>query len=278
MLTPVKPLVKLTYFSNSSTSIFRRCTYRFYQQYMVRVPFGGQSAGQRVGEAGHLALKAFYSGKSIQTAMDWALEGFAPKDEPSAQQFAELEEVLAQYWKVAAADRWDVVAVEKEVRWGEFMGIFDLIIRQRDSGQMLVVDHKFQKSNRIPYPQTNTQVSFYLLLAAKAGIPASGLLFNVIPTGKGSKYPNRKLVSRSPAYLANFEQELVALAHQIKVFMHVPKPLRNFTSECNWDCPIYNYCLGEMEKKYDRNNSELTDDDSGGLWPLVAGSQLDNRG
>lgn len=244
----------IKHYSHSSTSTFRRCLYRFNELYVLPEdredePEIVSGTGARLGKAGHLALKAYYSNLGIQTALDYAYEEFAVRDENDMKEFKRLQKVMQFYFKVAATDKWQVLEVEKEVRTGQYMGIFDLIITV-PSGQTYIVDHKFQRSKSVHSLAINNQISFYLMLARELGLKVDGLLYNIIPTGEAEPvYPVRKICFRSAAFLDNFKLGVDAQIEEMRNFQIQPKPYRNFTDNCLWDCPIKEYCISRMELK-----------------------------
>lgn len=240
----------IQHYSHTSTTTFRRCNYKFQQLYMLSdeealdLPEG---LGSRIGKAGHIALKAFYSGLHYKKAEDHAYEEFAPMDEQELKEFNRLRSILTYYWTATLGDRWKVISVEQEVKVGKYMGIMDLIV-ETPNGQTFIVDHKFQKSKSLSGLATNNQVSFYLLLARELGLGVDGLLYNIIPTGTDKpEAPIRKLCFRTPRFLDNFKVDLDTQIEQMVQFQLDPKPYRNFTDNCQWDCAIKDYCLHRME-------------------------------
>lgn len=240
--------VKQRHWSNSSTTIWKRCTYRFYELYGKPKPTipDTKNVGQQLGSAGHMALKAFYSGKSTAEAMDWAWQEFGARDDKDLPDWERLVAALTLYWKVAAVDRWTVKHVERSVYAGRIMGIMDLIMTD-PNGATYIVDHKFQKSSDLRHLYVDTQVSFYLLLARLTGLKVDGFMLNVIPMSKDVRYPIRKIVTRSSAFLDNFERELQWQVHKMDQFLEAPTPIRTFTDECKWGCPVYKVCISRME-------------------------------
>lgn len=242
---------RIEFYSNTSTSTFRRCKYKYHLSYgKEKIGVATEKGpGLKMGSAGHMAFKAYYSGKSIKTAHDWAYESFAPSNEAEEKKFEVLKTVLKNYWPIAKTDRWKIIEIEKKVEVGRYQGIFDLIITN-PNGKIWIVDHKFNRSHSTSHLDVDTQVSYYLLLAQKLGIDAQGLLYNIIPTDGGKDhYPIRKLVSRSPTFLKNFEKDLEAQVQEMDRFYTEPTPYRNFTKDCSYDCEFYFQCLKSMEKK-----------------------------
>lgn len=243
----------IKYYSHSSTSTFRRCKFRFAELYCGEEGFTEEeeipSPGARLGKAGHLALQAFYSGTPYKTAEEWAYQNFAPTGEDELKEFNRLRTTLSIYWAHTLTDRWKVKEVELEVKVGQYMGIFDLIV-ETANGQIFIVDHKFQKSKQTSHLSVTPQVSFYLMMAREMGLKVDGLLYNIIPTGTDPGKPVRKLCFRTENFLDNFKHELDVQIAEMKEFQLDPKPYRNFTPDCVWDCPIKDYCTHSMEAKW----------------------------
>jgi len=244
----------ITHYSHSSTAAFRRCLERFYQLYVKEKGSVTQEKGmgQRLGSAGHLAFKAFYSGYPSHIALDWAYEELAPSNQVEENAWKSLEETLVYYWTHTLTDRWAVLEVEKEVRIGRYMGILDLVVKD-SSGRVMIVDHKFQKSTSVHHLEIDPQISFYLLLARELGIGAEGLLYNIIPMGKLQAHPVRKYCTRSQVFLDNFKKDLDSQIERMDIFQAVPiSPYRNWTADCPWDCSIYAMCKKGMEDGKER--------------------------
>lgn len=242
---------RIEHYSNNSTSTFRRCKYKYYLSYgNEKIGVASEKGpGLKMGSAGHMALKAFYSGKPIKVAMDWAYESFSPSNEAEDKKFEALKTVLKNYWPIAKTDRWKIIEVEKKVEIGRYQGIFDLIITN-PNGKIWIVDHKFKRSHSVRHLDMDTQVSFYLMLARMLGIEAQGLLYNIIPTDGGKdRYPVRKLVSRSPWYLDNFQKDLEVQIKEMDTFYTTPTPYRSSTDACEWDCQFYDFCLKQLGAK-----------------------------
>lgn len=243
----------ITHYSHSSSTTFRRCTYKFNEMYVHAkedTPPEAPSRGSRMGKAGHLALKAWYSGKSYQVAEDWAYQEFNPQSEEDLQEFNRLRRTLTFYWSNTLTDRWTVELVEEEVKVKQYMGILDLVV-VTPSGQRYIVDHKFQKSKSTSHLDSTPQVSFYLMLARELDLKVDGLLYNIILTNSEKPvHPVRKICYRSPHFLDNFQRELDIQIEQMKEFQKTPVPIRNFTETCTWECPIREHCLHEMERPW----------------------------
>lgn len=220
-----------------------------------------------------MALNAFYSGKNTAQCLQWALEEFSPSSEEEYKDFERLTTILKFYWEnVAVRDRWKVLEVERKLTWersthitevlyqrdsfrfvkeevrGGLQGILDLIV-QDNTGRTFIVDHKFQRSKQVSHLETDSQVSFYLLLAHLHDIKVDGMLYNIIPMSykESPEYPVRRFVTRSKTFLQNFRWELERQIELIEEFSKRPRPTRSFTRDCVWDCALYRKCLKSME-------------------------------
>lgn len=255
-----KPKERIEHISNSSSTTFRRCLYKYsllYGKTKIELP-DERSMGQRLGGAGHIAMQAFYTGKSVQNAYDLAYEHFDPQSAADLKAFDNLCESLKVYWPIAYMDGWEILEVEKKVELDRYQGIFDLVIRNKQ-GKIWIVDHKFKRSHQVSHLPMDTQVSFYLMLASMVGVEPEGLLYNIIPMDdRDKRYPVRRLVSRSRMYLANFKRDLDLQIEQMDKFYNAPTPYRNQTDNCSWDCDLYKICLKNLEKRHDRGNETTT--------------------
>lgn len=242
---------RIEHYSNSSASTFRRCKYKYqllYGKGKVELP-QEEGNGLRLGSAGHMAMRAFYSGEKPSVAFDWAYEEFDPQTEAEYKKFEELKAVLRKYFPLAYMDGWEILEVEKKIELDRYQGIFDLVVRTKQ-GKIWIVDHKFRKSRQMSHLEVDTQVSFYLMLAKLIGVEVEGLLYNTIPMdGKGDGEPIRRLCFRTPWYLENFKRDLDAQILEMDAFYGNPNPYRNQTGDCSWDCTLYNYCLKQLGAK-----------------------------
>lgn len=237
----------ITHFSHSSTTTFKRCLYKFHEYYGGEKRESQRNYSQRLGHAGHVALAAYYAGKSIQDSIDHGYEDYNPGTGEEVTAYKGLEKTLVRYFTVAARDGWTVRAVEKEVRYGKLMGILDLIIETKQ-GQRFIVDHKLQKSTNLGHLDVDDQVSFYLMMADMLDLQVDGFLLNLIPTGPEGLAPIRRIVNRSPLFLKRYKEEMDLQVELIERFLSAPTPIRNFTRDCRWDCDLYQTCLQRMNQ------------------------------
>ena len=238
----------IEFYSNSSMSTFRRCTFRFWETYGYEGRSDGeQNEGMRLGSAGHMAFKAYYSGHSTATALDWAYSEFNPVNRSDQDKFKHLTKVLQAYWLTYATDNWKVVLLEQEIKLGRLMMIVDAVIED-SYGRKYIVDHKFKKSLNTYHLDMDTQVSLYLYLARELDWKVDGLLYNMIDTGKVGHY-RREYCTRSNKYLDSFGADLVTQIGVMDNFFLDPKPYRNQTEHCKWGCDLYQYCMDRLEQK-----------------------------
>ncbi len=205
--------------------------------------------GPRKGKAGHKALETFYSGSTIAEAIKAGTESYGAVTSEDMQAVKALRIVLQNYFSQTVSDGWEIKAVEREYSIGRYKGIIDVIAKH--GKRVFMVDHKFQQSTQTNHLHFDPQVSFYLMLAQKLALPVSGLLYNIIPTGLSAKgkpnNPVRTFLQRSKRFLAEYETDLVIQISEMDNFHSNPRPYRNFTKDCVWDCQFYQECLEAME-------------------------------
>lgn len=242
-------------YSNSRLSTFKRCRLKYHWQYVEKNEEDTkQSVALVRGSAAHLAMAAYYSGKSPKDAVAQAWEAYGASSPKSLQRMLELDLILSRYFKWAAVnDGWNVLAVEEnvEVTYGshKLMGIWDLLVRR--NGKTFIIDHKFQKSHTFSHLEVDSQVTHYLALARLKGIPVTGLILNIInlETGKTDTIALRQLAGRSDtfidAYLRSLDPQIkeIKKAQQNKISIYP-----NWTKDCCWDCSYYRRCVDQPFK------------------------------
>jgi hypothetical protein len=235
----------LNHISFSSNTTFERCKFKFAHTYSKEIrPESAPSAAQRIGIAGHLALKALYLKHPLQVALDWAYESFNPHSTEELQQFDLFSVAIKQYKNSLHTDAWKVLYVEHEVKIGRYMGILDLVIKI-PTDQIFIVDHKFQKSLNASDLDHNPQISFYLMLATLLSLEVEGLIYNMIDSSAG--VVKRKIVYRTPTFLKVFKHELDLRIAEMDAF-NPQTATRNFTRDCRWDCGLYKFCMEGMNE------------------------------
>jgi hypothetical protein len=237
-------------FSNTRLTTFKRCRLKYHWQYVDKQPSMAGRALRR-GAAAHLAMAAYYRGKSPKDAIADAWEAYSPASPKSLEYMLELDLILARYFEWAAKnDFWKVQLVEEsvEVEYNgiKLMGIWDLLIKK--AGRLWLVDHKFQKSHSFSNLEVDPQVSHYLALARLMGLKVDGLIYNIInlDTGKVKEVALRQQIGRSDYFIQAYLDSLPPQVKEIqKAQRKTLKIYPNWTRDCCWDCSFYRKCIDE---------------------------------
>lgn len=147
-------------FSHSSLSLYRDCGIKYKYDKLTHLVPRSHRIGHdlRFGSAGHEAMAALYSGASIKDVgnafkLAYPVEQY-PDPLPSVSQGKTQENFLAMLWAYINTQwkddcaNWEVLEVERpQVSEGlgqyDHMLVLDLIVRDKMSGEILGVDHKF---------------------------------------------------------------------------------------------------------------------------------------
>jgi hypothetical protein len=178
-------------YTQSRLRVLRTCLRRHHYRFRLGLVDPGSDA-TAFGNAGHAAveawLRAWQSGDvdGRLVAMMLSVES-APLSEIER---ARLRAVLVGYHFRWESQPWDVLAIEQEFRYPfdvyDIGGKIDGIVRNRDSGQTLLLEHKFTGRDTSPgssYWEKLTidlQLSIYTDGAASLGYQVDGCIYDVI--------------------------------------------------------------------------------------------------
>jgi RecB family exonuclease len=143
---------------------------------------------------------------------------------------------------------WEVLEVEKEFSFKlengmEITGIIDLIVRDTQTKEILVVDHK--TASQVvdqDFLQMENQVSTYYLGAQSLGYKVDGAVFNYIykyVKPKCERYPVKRNDQQIAEFLEDVKGTLEAMADDKYKY-------KNITKDCNW-CDYWEWCRGNQE-------------------------------
>jgi hypothetical protein len=203
--------------------LFRLCRLRWHYQYReVLVPREEDTGPLWFGTGVHYALAQAYSNRvhPRDALLDW--EGYRGSSVPL------LEEVLEHYAEHYRDDfnHWEVLGVETPVRSrlrrGLYLvGTFDLLVKEA-SGHIWVVDHKTRTYFDSPDDlEIEEQVTGYLYLASREGIPARGMIWNEIRKASPRSNPRvteffrRTKLFRSPIEIRGYYEDLLSTAAEM---------------------------------------------------------------
>lgn len=239
-------------YSNSRLSTFKRCRLKYHWQYIAKNSGDHHtSRALRRGAAAHLAMAAYYRGKSPKEAVGEAWESYRPSSPKGLEYMLDLDLLLARYFQWAAVnDLWQVERVEEtveaEYKGIKLMGIWDLLVRK--NGRLWIVDHKFQKSHSFANLEVDSQVSHYIALARLIGMPVAGLIYNIInlETGTTKTIALRQQTGRTDYFIQTYLDSLAPQVKEMKKAARHTLPIyQNWTRDCCWDCQFYRRCIDE---------------------------------
>jgi hypothetical protein len=242
-------------FSPTKISIFQRCKQQFYWTYIDPIE---QEKTQRkeamdIGVALHAGMATYLKNGSFQEICSSVWEELGKPtgllSEEQLKLFQKLTKVLQLYieqdknfWKVESVEL--DVEVPFQVPSGRVIlnGRWDAVILEND--RRWIVDHKFSKNSISPKVYDYTwQSMLYLLQAKLMGLPAEGIIFNLINYSK-AKF-ERKIVKFSENSFNSLEKELVKVIEEaLRDFI----PTRHFSHTCPWECPFSKMCLVDLER------------------------------
>lgn len=146
--------------SYSRTTCFDHCKYEYYLGYVVHddeLYLSEWNFYAEVGSFVHEILAKIITGElNSEDSLDYYLDHFDEyvlyKTYPGAMN--KTYESIADYFSnldLSWLNRYEVVGVEKRIRFkigrSEFVGILDLLLRDKEDGRLVLMDHK-----SMPYP------------------------------------------------------------------------------------------------------------------------------
>lgn len=173
----------------SRLRVLRECPRKHQLRYMIGLSTPA-TAEMRFGTVGHAALEAY-----LRTWQAGDLEGrlgaaLAVIDGLPAFERTKLRLLIIAYHERWGGEDWEILAVEQEFRYelGDHLigGKIDGLIRERATGRVFVLEHKFtgtETSLGGPYWERlalDTQVSIYIDGAAMLGHEIAGCIYDVI--------------------------------------------------------------------------------------------------
>jgi hypothetical protein len=215
---------RLPLLTASSSKTFRACPRLYKHRYVDGVvPRTEDAEARRFGTLLHVGLEAWWrhlqaAGPSVDQALEAALDALPPAPEPDGEgldPFARvrLEELLRLYdarWFPETAQSYQVLAVEAEYRAPllnpdtsapsrtfQRAGKIDVIVRERDTGRTLLVEHKSSSEDISPGSDywarlvLDGQISHYYAGAEALGHRIDACVYDVI----GKPAHRRKLAT-----------------------------------------------------------------------------------
>lgn len=220
--------------TNSRLRVYRECARKERLMFVDLWRPVREDDNLAFGSLGHLGLEAWWNAVPAgQDPLTAALAVVAGRARDPYQQ-ASVEELLKGYdarW-LPEADKYDVLHVEAQFvapllnpetwaasRTWDLGGKVDVIVRERDSGRVLVVEHKFTGESvsdpTAPYWAKLTmdgQVSHYFIGAESLGEKVEGCIYDVIAKPgqrplKATPVESRKYTKDGKLYAAQREND-----------------------------------------------------------------------
>lgn len=184
--------------SNMEVSIseirnFKSCPRRWYLKHVLKIEPPQVGTARAFGTIMHAALETLY-----RTRGDFGLSSIelekqiqaTPQENLTEDDAKMLRALFDEYYKFAVDKGdfilWDIVAVEAfhsvfMPEWNAtFKARFDLVVKDRSTGAIYVVDHKTTKQFRDTPLDMDEQVTSYLWLARRVYGNVKGVIFNRI--------------------------------------------------------------------------------------------------
>lgn len=247
-------------FSHSMLASWRRCRYRFYLQYIEKVP-GKAGIGMLKGSAGHAALAEWYKSTDAKAATEAAWQTFQDKLQQQgmevqgfSKEWVELEQALQRYYEYSIREdyfQWVASELEFNLSYKQhnFRGFIDGVVRDTRTDQLWLLEHKFNKQVNTYHLDLDPQISIYMMAVVMMGYDVTGVLYNIIRMGGGKTAERepvvRKLLYRNREGLAATAAELQLQMEEVSRWIDNADRIvyRNATKDCSWDCGFYRVCL-----------------------------------
>lgn len=250
-----------TVMSHSRLATWRRCRYKFDLTYRRKYKPKNKSQGLLRGSVGHFVLEQYYKPESKWTFpqdTEEVMELWEDKEgvELEDKTWDEAYDALMRYFTFAEEnDNWEHLETELKFKIPiatdsplQLMGYIDGIVKEKGSGRVWLLEHKFQKMVSTKHLQMDQQVSIYMMVAKILGYDPAGVIYNMIRIGSGPTALRepvvREHVYRNPEGLVAIFRDLKLQAEEAYEFLTKGGRIyRNSTSNCHWDCQFYRVCL-----------------------------------
>ena len=242
--------------SYSMAKAWKRCRLKFYLKYTEGYvePSG---PGLRRGTCGHNALQKWYTGGDPEIIFEEAVEQLTELAKPESvtdQEIDELVDALVRYFdwsgqheKFAKPEeykfeyKFDLPLVSEDIR---IQGYIDGVMPY--NGKIWLLENKFQKRVSTQGLEFDAQSALYLRAARMCGIPAEGVLYNMVRVGtkKAIEEPVVRVpLTHTEAGLDVIWQEACDIATDIAEYeMFGGSVYRNTHKDCYWDCGFLRAC------------------------------------
>lgn len=181
----------LTLVSGSEADAFLACEFRHFYAHGERLAPKELPNSINIGNMGHDALEHLYAEKSSTetTLKAYITNTLDLKTIANVNVLIPLLNRYEEFYKEEDLE-WEVLAVEREFKWGNFPFKPDMVKRHKYSGKIRVVDHKFLYNMYKPNVITAMpQLGRYVAALRRLGINVDSAEYNMISTRKNVKKP-----------------------------------------------------------------------------------------
>lgn len=242
---------------NSQMKTFQACPFQYYERYVRGIELDWLKKGATAAEFGtrmHQLLEMHYrdlQGNPIPPYPEFPLEGIE----------LEAQLTMAAYLNHYPVEPFTVLDVEKTFRVPltdrhEYVGKFDVILRDNETGMLSIMDHKTEKrrgqNNNPKAWAARSQGTLYLWAAPQVYEGEfRDLIVNVLTrqSDKGQEppsFPERQRIQRSPEQMNLAVKGLVRIADQIEFAKEnwteedwAAAANRNECMQGNYSCEFY---------------------------------------
>lgn len=287
-MTPSEP-IKISF---SSSDAYRQCALKHHLMYVERWRTKETPAALSRGTALHSLLEFHYrelaeitTSKQRQQSDAAILDpiraaavkkGLISTDDEEAELIAWMYDGYVDYYKVDSA--WEILAVELDFeiplydRTGKksrfvMIGKIDLIVRNRGTGKVFVVDHK--TCSTLPTEKAldfDEQMAFYTIAARRLGHKVHGAIYSAIRSKKLKRDMTpadrflRRPVTKTDFELKTVEHELVdTMEDAYRDRGGVDPPRSPDSDRCNWKCGLREACLAGRKSGPERMRAFMQD-------------------
>lgn len=258
--------------SNSEVSAWLTCERQYYYEYDLKLEPIKKSDTLNTGILGHEILADYYerrqNGESHTSAASNArikLQGYLASHGMFAFQIVlTVDRLLSGYWELYASDNWTILAVEKEYTVPltddfEYVMKLDLLVRDNDTGETLLVDHKFVYDfYSEDAMQLNPQFPKYMGALRFAGIPVNKAILNQIRFREMKNPSTEQVYKRSPykpskAKVENAVREQIISSRriwnhrQLSLQERAATSVRILNKQICRSCSVKDLCLSEFD-------------------------------
>ncbi len=259
--------IKVSY---SESDAYRQCRLKWHLGYAERWRTADTPAALARGTAFHAAMEFHYA----------VLQARDPLEMPSAELCGRIHTAMVDGgliegevdpvvdWMVqgyqefyGADEAWEILAVEVDFEIPIFdhtgaesefylMGRIDLIVRNRGTGKIFVVDHKTCSS--LPTDKAldfDEQMALYTIAGRRMGYDIHGAVYNAVKSKQlvRAMVPSerflRKYITKTDFELQTVEHELVETMREAHRPREIDPPRSPDSNTCNWKCNFREACL-----------------------------------